>query len=255
MPVINNQTIHTYQVKLTTAQPISIGALKDPMSDIDSPVVTVGGRIAIPGSSLKGALRAQLEEYLILNYGSEESMKPCIPAMYANLSQDERRLIEERKYKGPNCGYGIQRGRPVQICPACYLFGTAGLVGFVQVPYLYADVDAEEGYAARRDRATNTVASGANRSLQLLAPGTVFRGTLSVLVKDDIRGWELGKPRALRIRDHADAWLRGKGRSPEDIINEFVIDRLKSVWRVGGKYSVGMGQVTIEVTPSQAVMV
>lgn len=88
-------------------------------------------------------------------------MKPCIPAMDRNLSFDEKRLIPD-KYKGSNCGYGLQRDGRVQICPACYLLGTAGLIGFVQVPYLYADIDAEEGYAARRDRATNTVASGAN---------------------------------------------------------------------------------------------
>jgi len=76
-----------------------------------------------------------------------------------------------------------------------------------------------------------------------------------VLINDELRGWKLGKPRKLRISNYSDAWLQGRNRKPEEIINEFIIERLKSIWRIGGKYSVGMGGISIEVTGPQVMEV
>ena len=161
MPEIKkNQRIALYTVELTTEQPFHIGAVRDPMSDVHNPFTVLGGQVVVQGPSLKGALRAQLEEYLILNYSDNPAMKPCIPT--PNLSPDERILVDKhKKYRGFSCAKGR---RPHDLCPTCYLLGTMGLVGFVQVPYLYlvSEDEIEEIYCNRRDRALSTVAEGKN---------------------------------------------------------------------------------------------
>lgn len=250
-----NQTIRSYTVKLTTRQPFHIGAFQDPMSDVHNPFTTLGGVPVVQGSSLKGALRAQLEEYLILNYADDNpAMRPCIPAPWNNLSPDERSLVPYRdrpgKYRGSSCGERGGRGK--SLCPTCYLLGAMGLVGFVQVPYLYLDSedDIEEVYQNRRDRALETVARGANRTMQAIPKGAVFRGEIEVLLRDEIRDWTLGQPRR-KLRSFRDEWLQGEqGWSQEDFIGEFILDRLQAIPRLGGMISKGFGGVEITVTPA-----
>lgn len=248
-----NQTIRSYTVELTTQQPFHIGAFQDPMSDVHNPFTTLGGVPVVQGSSLKGALRAQLEEYLILNYaGDNPAMRPCIPA--PRLTADERSLVPDRdrpgKYRGSSCGG--RRDRVKSLCPTCYLLGAMGLVGFVQVPYLYlvSEDDIEEVYQNRRDRASDTVARGANRTMQAIPNGAVFRGEMEVLSRDEIRDWTLGQPRR-KLRSFRDEWLqRGPGWSQEEFIREFILDRLQAIPRLGGMISKGFGGVEITVTPA-----
>lgn len=246
-----NQTIRSYTIELTTRQPFHIGAFQDPMSDVHNPFTTLGGVPVVQGSSLKGALRAQLEEYLILNYADHNpAMRPCIPAPRNNLSPDERLLVP-KKYRGTSCGG--QKGQKDQgkpLCPTCYLLGAMGLVGFVQVPYLnlVSETDVEEVYQNRRDRALNTVAHGANRTMQAIPKGAIFRGEMEVLLRDEIRNWTLGQPR--KLRSFRDEWLQeGQKWSQEEFIREFILDRLVAIPRLGGMISKGFGGVEIAVTP------
>jgi len=58
----------TVTVTITTKEPLRIGGKKDPLSGADNPVTRVGGKLVIPGSSLKGALRAEIEKFLIDSY-------------------------------------------------------------------------------------------------------------------------------------------------------------------------------------------
>jgi len=245
-----NQEVAKFHIRVETLQPFHLGTNKDPMSDVEGPVATLGGEPVIQGTSLKGALRQQIEEYLILNYADDETMKPCIPAPRNNLSLDEKRLIREGKYRGPNCGYDFKNKKDATLCPTCYLLGTMGLVGFVQVPYLYIsnEVNVEEMYANRRDRGTNRVADRANRSMQLLPRGTVFEGELEVILRDRVRGWVLGQPRKLSAHYH-DAWLEKRHWSQDEFIREFILDRLEAIPRLGGHISKGFGNVAITVTP------
>ena len=138
------------------------------------------------------------------------------------------------------------------ICPVCYLLGAQGLVGFVTVPFLYADTTPYELPALRIDRVTGTVATGAYgtyRTYQVVPEGTEFRGVLRILVEDPIKGWKLGEPRPLKGPTLGDLWLKEnpEWRNPERIINELVIERLKSIRRLGGFKSQGAGYVKIEV--------
>jgi CRISPR/Cas system CSM-associated protein Csm3 (group 7 of RAMP superfamily) len=256
---IKSQDVKLYKVRVETLQPFRIGANVDPMSDIEGPITMLGGEIVIQGSSLKGALRAQIEEYLVLNFPKDSAMQSCIPAADNNLSPDERRLIDEGKFKrGGNCGYDYKNRDKMFLCPPCYLLGTMGLVGFVQVPYLYVtnDINVEEMYANRRDRGSNRVADRANRSMQLLPKGTVFEGTLEVILEDRLRGWKLGTPRNLQAGVtkenpnpvYFDEWLKKSGWDQARVLKELIVNRLTSIKRLGGQASKGFGNVEVTVT-------
>jgi len=236
-----------FQVTLVTQEPFRIGALEDVMSGIHNPVATVGGRVVVQGSSLKGALRANVEGYLIERYGDDPEMKPCIPSSERTLSPDEKILINKGLYRrGGSCMYSQRRKSP-SICPTCYLFGAQGIVGFVRVPYLYSDVSPESLYAVRIDRAAGVVAERTNREYQIMRDGVEFTGILEVLMSHPARAWELGQPRPLQKTDefHGDRWLERNGWSAERIIDELLIQRLESLNLLGGFKSKGCGKVSV----------
>lgn len=207
------------------------------------------GRPCIPGSSLKGALRAEIERALNIvffdrNGGQwkDEAYRPCLPAY--RISKEEERLVEEGRYRSRGCAYPGDSA----ICPCCYLLGAQGLVGFVNVPFLYA----EPGYATlpgvRLDRVFGTVVDGSNRKYQTLPPETVFTGEMEVLIEDPFLGWRLGSPRPLKEKPDADAWLKGKTYEPDAVLQSYILDRLQGIKHLGGFRSRGCGRVSITVT-------
>jgi len=52
--------IKELKVELETKSPFRVGAKKS-FAGIDQPIVKIGGRIVVPGTSLKGALRQEIE--------------------------------------------------------------------------------------------------------------------------------------------------------------------------------------------------
>lgn len=247
------QTIQKYHVTLTTTDPFRVGASEDPLIDVDAPIAMVGGRPVIQGSTFKGAYRSELEAILITQYADKNArMRPCIPADRGNLSRDEQRLIRHGPYRGPNCGYKNQGNRSYAICPTCYLLGTMGLVGFVRVPYLFADAMPEEGYSIRRDRAIEGAAMRSNRKYQLIPPSTRFTGTLEVLMEDTIRGWKLGEARPLESRSHQDQWLQNNNSWPAaKILAELVVKPIENLKQMGGFTSKGFGGVSVKLEAVQ----
>jgi len=272
-----------YEITLTTESPFRVGRKKDPFTTIDQPIIMIGKRVVIPGTTLKGALREAIERYLIENYSDKPGMKPCLPATPRTVTLDEMELIRQGKYKGTGCHYPCtphsqnnprckhvtrfnndehwapeERDKGLHyICPVCYLLGAQGLVGFVTVPFLYADVSPYELPALRIDRVTGTVATGAYgtyRTYQVVPEGTEFRGVLRILLEDPVKGWKLGEPRPLKGPTLGDLWLEKnrEWRDPERIINELVIERLRSIRRLGGFKSHGAGYVKIEVKKLEA---
>ena len=249
------------------ARPFSDRGKADPMSESDNPVAIVGGRPCVPGSSLKGALRAELEHWLNDQYFQSHwmssppamlSLQPCIPA--TKRSADEDRLVREKHYRPTSCRYpldnrGFDRNRgpatPQQlpsICPACYLLGAQGLVGFVSVPFLFAGPGYAELYSARLERTSHTVMQGSNRAYQLIPPETVFSGEMTVLIKDDVLGWEIGRPRPLGQPTGGDAWLTdGDSWNQARVLKNLIVDRLEAIDQLGGYRSKGFGSVKIDV--------
>ncbi|MEK6726876.1 MAG: RAMP superfamily CRISPR-associated protein [Deltaproteobacteria bacterium] len=247
-----SKEIRKFNVKLVTEEPFRIGALKNVMSGIDNPVTTIGGKVVIQGSSLKGALRANIEEYLVDKYPNDPAMKPCIPSAFNTLSADEKKIIEQKRYRdGGGCSYSSNpKHKTESICPACYLLGAQGLVGFLRIPYLHTAATPEDMYAVRIDRATGVVSEKTNRDFQIIANGIEFSGTLEVIKSDSIKGWTLGKSRIIDKNlgiGANDAWLNKGDWDAERIINELVVERLKAINLLGGFRSRGCGKVAIYI--------
>jgi len=245
-----------YEIVLKTKEPFRIGGTEDPLSGAKNPVAMVGSRAVVPGPSLKGAYRAEIEQYLIEKYydktnqrwpDDKKPLQPCIPA--TRLSADEQELVNKQKYRDQACHYPCKDHPPHDICPVCYLLGAQSLNGFVRVPFLYSDVSAGELYSARMDRAKGIVVEGTNRPFQVVPDGTTFKGTLAIIWKDLVKGLEFRKPRTLREKTNGDRWLGLDGGWDADrILNELVIDRLQSIKLLGGFKSKGCGRVEITVT-------
>jgi len=265
-----------YKVELEVVAPLRIGGVEDPRSGIHNPVTKVGERVAIPGSSLKGALRAEMEQFLIDAYHSKASpgwpddklaFQPCIPAPKPTI--DEQALIGSEKYRAEACHYPcdieerpergqrVFRGKcteegkpnPHSICPICYFLGAMGLPGFVHVPFLYAGVSPEELYSSRIDRAINTVVEGTNRPYQLIPPGVKFSGELIILTEDPAAGWKIGEPRPLSDKTLGDKWLEQESLKGEKLVSTYIVERLKNIKILGGYKSKGFGEVKIKVSP------
>lgn len=241
-------TRKTFSVTLTTTDPIRIGGKEDPLAAADNPTSVVGGRVCIPGPSLKGALRAEIEAHLIdtcFRQGAwpqnELPSQPCIPS--TKPTRDEERLIREGRFRRSACRYPGNDG----ICPACYILGAQGLVGFVSVPFLFTDVSYGELYSTRLDRTRRTVVQGTNRPYQHVPPGAKFVGALEVTVSDSILGWSLGQPRKLAESAKGDAWLSDGKWSGDRIIKELIVDRFQAIRSIGGYRSKGFGGVAINV--------
>ncbi len=250
-----------WRIDLKTIEPLRVGAVKDPRSRIEKPVTKVGDRVVIPGPSLKGALRAEIEQFLIdTHYGKASpdwpkdklAFQPCIPSDERLITSDERLLIKEGKFRPQGaCHYPCKREEPAphSICPACYFLGAMGLPGFVRVPFLYAEISPEELYSSRIDRAVNTVVERTNRPYQLVRSGAEFSGELVIIIEDPVAGWKIGEPRPLKDKTLGDDWLKQQSLKAEDLINTYVIERLRAINILGGYKSKGFGQVKIEVTP------
>ena len=262
-----------YKIELEATEPLRIGAVEDPRSGIHNPVAKVGDRVVIPGSSLKGALRAEIEQFLVETYYDKEAQswqqdktvfQPCVPA--PKPTTDEQALIDLGKYRSEACHYpcnyeevrerkGEYRGKctkdgepnPHPICPACYLLGAMGLNGFVRVPFLYAEISPEELYSARIDRMRNTVVEGTNRPYQLIPANTKFTGNLVIISEDPVTGWKVGKPRPLNDKTLGDKWLEGGSLQAEELINTYIIKRLENIRILGGYKSKGFGQIKVKV--------
>lgn len=244
-------TEQTYRVEVEALEPVRVGGAPDPLSGQENPVAIVGSEATIPGSSLKGALRSEIERYLIDQFYDSNAgrwpatnmpTQPCMAATQA--SRAERKLIgPSRKYR-QNCVYPLPQGAP-GVCPACYLLGAQGLVGFVKVPFLWCQVSPDVLYAARIDRASGTAAQGANREYRLLPRGTPFQGMLHLLEEDSALGWRFGRPRPLP--GNPDAWL-ALGWDRDQVLQHLLLERLQAIQYLGGYKSKGFGRVKVTVT-------
>lgn len=251
-----------YHIELEALEPVRVGGAPDPLSGQDNPVAIVGNDATIPGSSLKGALRNEIERFLIDRYydsrarhwpDQQQAAQPCLAA--TRLSPAEQQLVSSGRYRPRSCAYveprrdDRQQNRQQPICPACYLLGAQGLVGFVKAPFLWCQVSPDTLYSARLERSTGVVAQGTNRQYQLLPRGTRFGGTLFLLEEDTALGWRLGEQRPLP--NNPDAWLSlGWGR--DQIVQQLLVERIQAITYLGGYKSKGLGRVQITIRPQEA---
>ena len=179
------QTITVLDVRYVTESALAISAGDQPAEIMESPVIKLGGKPVIPGSSLKGALRSTLEAML-----AELGHKVCIPA--AAIPRRHRRQAEE---------YARRLGRMAPCdnienpCPVCTIFGTAGRQVGLAGKGLFLDATVAGDYeliershvAIARD--TRSQSEGSLMSLQAVDAGTTFRGQIRVV---NAEPWEVG---------------------------------------------------------------
>lgn len=243
------RNIKRFRVECQLLSPAHLGGLNDPLSSADNPIALVGGRLCIPGPSFKGALRNELERWLVgVFYGDgkwqDDNLKPCVPA--TKPSRDEEALAKEGKYRDRSCSYRDD-GRGT-ICPVCYVLGAMGLVGFVSVPFLFSEAPRGELYSSRLDRVSRTVVHGSNRPYQLAPQESKFVGEIEVLLKDDLLGWEFGKMRPVG-NAQADAWLQKLDDIEQNkLVRALVTERVERISGLGGYRSKGFGRVKMSVS-------
>lgn len=258
-----------YTVTLTTLGPLHVGGLDDPLGAEDNPVAMIGGRPCIPGPTLKGAFRAEMERFLVAT--GNEKLRPCLTSTLPSPAEQALTSGETAFYRPRPCALRVRatdrgqrtdagankQGEEAQesICPACYVLGAMGLVGFVSVPFLMpvGDVKPESLYSSRIDRVTGTVVGG-NRSYQVIVPGAQFKGKMEVLFEDKVLGWSFGKKRPVRTPAgdalEVDQWLDDAGAlgsTQEELLQKLVLERLTAIDVIGGYRSKGFGAVKIEV--------
>jgi CRISPR/Cas system CSM-associated protein Csm3 (group 7 of RAMP superfamily) len=236
---------------------LHIGAGKAPLTGKDVPVFEVDGRPVIPATSLKGAFRFQMEQLLVNKKndlkticGDNEKIKPCIPA--PKPTEAERKLVE--KYREKLCEIKFERDeiKPPEhgICPVCYFFGCAGLMGFLRIKNFWS-LKGEHKVnqtCTRQDRATQTAAHGAILEGNQVKPDTTFKGEIWIVLKDT--SWQFGKVRKLGDKK-LDTWLESsenKGDIQKLLIEKLMIPALNNIFVLGGWKSKGAGDVELSLT-------
>jgi CRISPR/Cas system CSM-associated protein Csm3 (group 7 of RAMP superfamily) len=251
--------LRRYRIELTAKSPIRVGAAEDPFRGVDNPVVVVGNNLVIPGSSLKGALRNQLERYFIneANKRRKDSLKPCLAT--AEPSEFERELIGGRYAKWSGCEFKNERS---EICPVCYFLGARSLIGFVRVSFLHLmdkNLKAEVLTGIAIDRKTGTARRRAIYKYEVIPEEAKFEGELEIVERDEQLGWEFGKPRYFMKYVKENEEEKEKKYTPDkwlEEVNDFqgyakLFGILKSciegIQLIGGYKSKGAGKVEIKL--------
>jgi|YNPNPStandDraft_1061719.scaffolds.fasta_scaffold11776_2 CRISPR-associated protein Csm3 len=151
----------------------------------ESPVVKIGGKPVIPGSSLKGVLRSTLEAIL-----AQTGVEVCVPDA----------AIPNTVERGKEAAYAQSIGRKSACrtdhpCPVCQIFGTTagrqGLSG--RALFLDAKVLGEATLTERTHvaitRDTRSQAGGKLMSSEAVDAGAKFAGTIRLINPEP---WQVG---------------------------------------------------------------
>lgn len=184
------EKIAEVQVEYKTLGALAIHASKDaPFEATDSPVVKIGGKPVIPGSSIKGVLRSTLEAML-----SAEGLMVCVPA--AAIPKTPKGEDRDRYTK--NYVSNINRKSPCPVndlCPICEIFGTTGAREGLSGKAIFLDAKSDTEIkpierthvAIMRD--TKSQAAGSLMTIQAVDAGTVFYENIRVINPID---WQIG---------------------------------------------------------------
>ncbi len=171
-------------IEYTTKSALGIHAGKESaFSAVDQPIVRIGGKSVIPGSSIKGVLRSTLESLM-----SENNIKVCIPeaAIPKEHMRDKERYAMEIGRLTPCEASGEKK-----VCPICQIFGAAGLSG--QAMFLDA-VPVNDPRIIKRvhvaiDRENKAASRGSLVELEAVDAGSKFEGKIRVINPED---WQIG---------------------------------------------------------------
>jgi len=272
LPVVRGtEELWSLQVRISVRPGsfLHIGGANTPLSDVKQQVFKVDGIPAIPATSLKGALRHQLD-LLFIEKGDawarrlgvpRDALKPCIPS--SDPTRAERDALSGTyrvtlaKNHPQHCGIDSEHDKITPygggVCPVCYFLGAPGLPGFVRVDNFFPESRGAQSLRIeqprlRIDREVTTAAHGALVTSEQVKPGTVFRGVVEIC--RHFSGFEFGRPRTI-AGEQLDPWLVGTGMSLDEIrlflVNECLLPALRNITVLGGQKSLGAGKVAVEV--------
>lgn len=171
-------------IEYTTKSAMGIHAGKESaFSAVDKPIVRIGGKPVIPGSSIKGVLRSSLESLM-----SGNNVKVCVPeaAIPKERMRDKERYAQEIGRLTP-CEASSEK----TVCPICQIFGAAGLSG--RAMFLDA-VPVNDPRIIKRthvaiDRENKAAATKALMELEAVDADSKFDGKIRVINPED---WQIG---------------------------------------------------------------
>lgn len=256
---------------------LHIGAAPPPITEKKGAVFKVDRTPIIPATSFKGALRHQLELLFIektdefaqlfnIPDDKKESLKPCIPSPRPTKAEEE--LINTGKYRNKEisgCQIGVDdekiliptiENQEIGICPVCYFMGATGLMGFLRFSNFYPEGEGSviDQTNIRIDRKIGTAAHGAKVEGEQVKPGTVFKGSISIVFSEPIlemQGIQFGDPR--KIGDVIiDKWLENwnetdKNKRVKTLIEKILLPAIYNIKMLGGQKSRGAGRVECSV--------
>ncbi len=158
--------------------------------------------VFIPGSSLKGIFRSQLEKVV----GSIRPRVACDPFLKQNPDRnanesETKRHREALQVSRPYCGNKFRRDSPADevykgSCPICRLFGSTSFIGRVAIgdAYLVGDKKTTQKRVERRDgvgidRLTGGASDKAKFDMEVVTEGTTFATTIHLR---NFEIWQLG---------------------------------------------------------------
>ena len=253
-------------IKVKEKSFLHIGAAPSPLTEKKGAIFKVDRTPVIPATSFKGALRHQLELRFIekidkfadlFNLENKEMLKPCIPSPRPTKAEEE--LINVGKYR-KHCEIKVDDRQisvgDLGICPVCYFMGTTGLMGFLRFSNFYPEGEGSviDQTNIRIDRKTGTAAHGAKVEGEQVKPGTVFKGSISIVISEPIlgtQGIQFGDAR--KIGDVViDKWVKNwsetdKNKRAKTLIEAILFPAIQNIKALGGQKSRGAGKVDVKI--------
>ena len=134
--------------------------------------------------------------------------------------------------------------------------GTTGLMGFLRFSNFYPEGEGSviDQTNIRIDRKTGTAAHGAKVEGEQVKPGTVFKGSVGIVISEPIlemQGIQFGDAR--KIGDIViDKWLENWGETDKRnrakiLIEKVLLPAIQNVKVLGGQKSRGAGKVNVTI--------
>jgi CRISPR/Cas system CSM-associated protein Csm3 (group 7 of RAMP superfamily) len=266
------------KIKVAEDSFLHIGAAPSPLTEKKGAVFKVDRTPIIPASSFKGALRHQLEILFIekanefakqLNIPDDkkELLKPCVPTPRPTKAEEELINLGYRKQSRKSdtitegCWIEVDEKNNIGIpdfgiCPICYFMGATGIMGFLRIYNFYPTTEGSvlDQTNIRIDRKTETAAHGAKVDGEQIKPGTVFKGSVNIVISEpmlELQKIQFGDSRKIGdivIDKWLSYWKESNNQKKEKfIIENILIQAIQNIKVLGGQKSKGAGKITIEV--------
>jgi CRISPR-associated RAMP protein (TIGR02581 family) len=200
--------------------------------DTDAPFIrNFGGTPYIPGSSLRGAIRSEVER-IISTVGSKIGLSSCILFEKDSCAERSREFLRQLKDDENDRGTSDEKiieFASKELCDVCRLFGSTVYASRLTIEDAMLDKPEQKGIAAKRlcirdgvgiDRDTGAAKDGAKFDYEVIDPDSggpsfSFKMTAENVMEQDIK-----------------------------LIN-LILSLLKSGLYVGGKRSGGLGKIKL----------